>query len=450
MSYTDWAPRFISCSEILPRDLFMTVKKTLFRGAAQVALHILNTIDVISYGQGAHPGKKENCKNPYPWLKKLRSKAPVLRSYANRGWIVLGFDEVQAAFKDPRFSSDMRNNQFIVSILRAAADGKTVQLLDDPSMLSLDAPDHTRLRKLVSHGFLRKYILSLEPTIKRIVDECLSTVDPDAAQFDLMDVLAKPLPAIVIAELLGLPDSDREQFQRWSNELLGLTLIDNPEMVEQGNNANNALIGYFTRIIAEKRLSPSQDLIGQLIAAEEEGDRLTAGEMYSTCVLLLLAGHETTTRLIGNGMHALLQHPDQFTQMQQDPSLTPNAVEEMLRYEPPVQMMARFAKEDIDFHGAAIKKDQLVMLVIASANRDATQNSDPDTFDIHRENPSHVSFGYGIHLCLGLALARLEAQVAIDALLERYPNMTLAEQDVDWQTGSLVRGMEHLFVQTGH
>ncbi|MFT6519796.1 MAG: cytochrome P450, partial [Candidatus Azotimanducaceae bacterium] len=124
----------------------MTVKKTLFRTTAQVALHVLNTIDVIAYGQGAHPGKEENCKNPYPWLKKLRSKAPVLRSYANRGWIVLGFDEVQAAFKDPRFSSDMRNNQFIVSILRAAADGKTVQLLDDPSMLSLDAPDHTRLR----------------------------------------------------------------------------------------------------------------------------------------------------------------------------------------------------------------------------------------------------------------------------------------------------------------
>jgi cytochrome P450 len=427
----------------------MAVKKLLLRGAARAALRILNTIDAISYGQGARPGADENRKNPYPWLKKLRAKAPVLRSYATRGWMVLGFDAVQAAFKDPRFSSDMRNNPFIVSILRTAADGEKIQLLDDPSMLSLDAPDHTRLRKLVSYGFLRKYILSLEPTIKRIVDECLSTVDPDATQFDLMAVLAKPLPAIVIAELLGLPDSDREQFQHWSNELLGITLIDDPEMVARGNTANNALIDYFTRIIAEKRLSPSQDLIGQLIAAEEEGDRLTAGEMYSTCVLLLLAGHETTTRLIGNGMHALLQHPEQFTQMQQNPSLTANAVEEMLRYEPPVQMMARFAKEDMDFHGAAIKKDQLVMLVIASANRDASQNDAPDTFDIHREQPAHVSFGYGIHLCLGLALARLEAKVVFDALLEKYPDMKLADQDVDWQMGSLVRGMEHLFVETG-
>jgi len=299
----------------------------------------------------------------------------------------------------------------------------------------------------VSHGFLRKYILSLEPHIKRIVDECLAKVDP-GTQFDLMAVLAKPLPAIVIAELLGLPDSDREQFQAWSNELLGLTLIDDPDMVERGNNANNALIEYFTGIIEQKRQAPSQDLIGQLIAAEEEGDRLTAGEMYSTCVLLLLAGHETTTRLIGNGMHALLQNPDQLAQLQQDPSLTPNAVEEMLRYEPPVQMMARFAKQDMDFHGAAIKKNQLVLLVIAAANRDAAENDHPDTFDIHRAHPSHVSFGYGIHLCLGLALARLEAQVAIDALLAKFTDLTLADQTVDWQVGGLVRGMEHLYLET--
>jgi pimeloyl-[acyl-carrier protein] synthase len=427
----------------------MTVKKALFRATGQLVLSVLNSIDTLSWGQGPRPETLENRKNPYLWLNKLRSKAPVVRSYATRGWMVLGFKEVQAAFKDPRLSSDMRNNPFLVSLLRAAADGQKVQLLDDPSMLSLDAPDHTRLRKLVSHGFLRKYILSLEPNIKRIVDECLNKIEPGASQFDLMEVLAKPLPAIVIAELLGLPDSDREQFQAWSKELLGLTLIDDPDMVERGNNANNALIEYFTGIIEQKRRNPSQDLIGQLIAAEEEGDRLTAGEMYSTCVLLLLAGHETTTRLIGNGMHALLQHRDQLAMLQQDPSLTANAVEEMLRYEPPVQMMARFAKQDMDFHGAAMKKNQLVLLVIASANRDATENAKPDTFDIRRENPSHVSFGYGIHLCLGLSLARLEAKVAIDALLERFPDLALADQEVDWQVGGLVRGMEHLYLQTG-
>ena len=430
-----------------PSTKKMSLKKTLLRALGQLALRLLTTIDTISYGRGPRPGVLENRNNPYLWLNRLRSKAPVVRSFATRGWLVLGFKEVQAAFKDPRLSSDMRHNPFLVSLLRAAADGQKIQLLDDPSMLSLDAPDHTRLRKLVSHGFLRKYILSLEPHIKRIVDESLAKVDP-GTQFDLMEVLAKPLPAIVIAELLGLPDSDREQFQAWSNELLGIALIDDPDMVERGNNANNALIEYFTGIIEQKRQTPSQDLIGQLIAAEEEGDRLTAGEMYSTCVLLLLAGHETTTRLIGNGMHALLQNPDQVAQLQQDPSLTPNAVEEMLRYEPPVQMMARFAKQDMDFHGAAIKKNQLVLLVIAAANRDATENDHPDTFDIHRAHPSHVSFGYGIHLCLGLALARLEAQVAIDALLAKFPDLTLADQTVDWQVGGLVRGMEHLYLET--
>ncbi|MFT6751008.1 MAG: cytochrome P450 [Candidatus Azotimanducaceae bacterium] len=425
----------------------MSLKKKIFQAAGSLTFSILNTIDEFAYGQGRRPDPLENRKNPYSWLNKLRDKAPVVRSFATRGWMVLGFDAVQSAFTDPRFSSDMRNNQFLVNILRAAADGKKVHMLDEPSMLNLDAPDHSRLRKLVSHGFLRKYILSLEPNIKRIVDECLTGIDPDATQFDLMEVLAKPLPAIVIAELLGLPVSDREQFQIWSDELLGLTVIDDPEKVELGNNANNALIAYFTNVIAQKRLSPSQDLIGQLIAAEEEGDRLTAEEMYATCVLLLLAGHETTTRLIGNGMHSLLQHPDQLTQLQQDPSLTPNAVEEMLRYEPPVQMMPRFAKEDMDFHGAAIKKNQVVILVIASANRDAGENIDPDIFDIHRENPSHISFGYGIHLCLGLSLARLEAKVAIDALLSKFPEMTLAPQEVDWQISGLVRGMGHLHLE---
>jgi pimeloyl-[acyl-carrier protein] synthase len=425
----------------------MSLKKKIFQAAGSLTFSILNTIDEFAYGQGRRPDPLENRKNPYSWLNKLRDKAPVVRSFATRGWMVLGFDAVQSAFTDPRFSSDMRNNQFLVNILRAAADGKKVHMLDEPSMLNLDAPDHSRLRKLVSHGFLRKYILSLEPNIKRIVDECLTGIDPDATQFDLMEVLAKPLPAIVIAELLGLPVSDREQFQIWSDELLGLTVIDDPEKVELGNNANNALIAYFTNVIAQKRLSPSQDLISQLIAAEEEGDRLTAEEMYATCVLLLLAGHETTTRLIGNGMHSLLQHPDQLTQLQQDPSLTPNAVEEMLRYEPPVQMMPRFAKEDMDFHGAAIKKNQVVILVIASANRDAGENIDPDIFDIHRENPSHISFGYGIHLCLGLSLARLEAKVAIDALLSKFPEMTLAPQEVDWQISGLVRGMGHLHLE---
>jgi len=426
----------------------MSLKKTVLGAAAKLVMSFLNTLDILSVGRRAYPGKKENHQNPYTWFNVMRAKAPVIRSYANRGWTVLGYEQVQAAFLDSRLSSDMRNNDFLVRVLRAAADGQKIQLLDDPSMLNLDAPDHTRLRKLVSHGFLRKYILSLEPKIGVIVDHCLASIDPKAEGFDLMESLAKPLPAIVIAELLGLPDGDREQFQVWSAELLGLTMIDNAEMMEKGNIASNHLLDYFANIIEQKRKSSTQDLIGQLIAAEEEGDRLTSQEMYSTCVLLLLAGHETTTRLIGNGMYTLLLHPDQLTTLQQNPELTPNAVEEMLRYEPPVQLMPRFATEDMDFYGAKVKKNQLLLLVIASANRDEKMNPDPDKFDIHRDNISHVSFGYGIHLCLGLALARLEAKVAINALLKKFPDLTLSSQSIDWQPGGLIRGMEHLYVNT--
>jgi len=263
-----------------------------------------------------------------------------------------------------------------------------------------------------------------------------------------MHVLARPLPAIVIADLMGLPQEDRGKFQHWSDELLYIIRIDDAALVARGNTANNLLLSYFTKIVEQKRQTPSQDLIGQLIAAEEEGDRLTGDEMLSTCVLLLLAGHETTTRLIGNGVYTLLQHPEQLALLKKDPSLIPNAVEEMLRYEPPVQAMPRFAKEDLEFYGTRIKKDQLVLLVIASANRDNSINSEADKFDVTRENPTHVSFGHGIHLCLGLALARLEARIVIEMLIAQFPNLTLADQVVDWQASGLVRGMSHLYLET--
>ena len=425
----------------------MSLKSTLLRNLGSASIQVLQFVDRMIVAPGEYPGVEQNIKHPYTWFKVLRERSPVIRSYANRGWFILGFEQVQAAFLEPRFSSDMRGNKFLEQVLRSAADGQKVQLLDDPSMLNLDAPDHTRLRKLVSHGFLRKHILSLEPSIEKIVDDCLSDIDPSATQFDLMESLAKPLPAIVIAELMGLPQDDRDKFQQWSNELLHLTRIDRPELVERGNIANNHLLAYFEQIIETKRKSPGQDLIGQLIAAEEEGDRLSAGEMYSTCVLLLLAGHETTTRLITNGLYTLLQHPEQLKMLQDDSSLIPNAIEEMLRYEPPVQMMPRFAKEDLEFYGAQIKKDQLLLLIIASANRDENENTDADQFDVTRENPHHVSFGHGIHLCLGLALARLEAKVAIEMLITKYPNLRLANQDIDWQPGGLVRGMEHLYIE---
>lgn len=288
----------------------------------------------------------------------------------------------------------------------------------------------------------------MEPGIVSIVRRCLDEYDPASGQFDVVQQLAKPLPAIVIAELLGLPETDLSRFHKLSEDLLGLTAIGDDEKMERGAIANEGLNNYFREVIEVKRENPDQAMISRLIQAEEEGDRLTAEELYSTCALLLVAGHETTTRLIGNGMYLLLKHPEQLRKLQADPSLAENAIEEILRYEPPVQLMPRFALEDIEFYGKKIKKNQLIVPIIASANRDPVANRNPDEFDIERKEIKHVSFGYGIHLCLGLTLARLEGKIAINMLLAHFPEMTMAEQELIWTPLPLVRGMDNLVIET--
>jgi cytochrome P450 len=285
-----------------------------------------------------------------------------------------------------------------------------VSFLDNPTMLNLDPPDHRRLRKLANHGFVQKSILALEPRIVTLVDEYLDTIDLDSSQFDVIETLAKPLPVRVIAELLGLPEEDLPRFQRLSADFLGIIAIGNGELMDIGAAAASELVQYFDKIITSKRQRPGDDLISQLLAAEEDGDRITSDELNSTCIVLLIAGHETTTHLIGNGMHLLLDHPDQMKKLRDDSSLITNAVEEMLRIEPPFQFTARTALEDFDFAGAKIKKDQLVMAVIASANRDPDRYSGPEHFDVTRKDVDHIAFGYGIHLCLGMSLARLESR----------------------------------------
>lgn len=424
------------------------MKRKLLQIMGQAAFAVLRKVDYYITGSNSGFTREEEVEDPYRTLKVLRDRGSILRTYTNRGWMVLGFEEAQALFKDQRFGSDIRKNKFLSSMLRFASDGRSVMFLDNPTLLNLDPPDHTRLRKLVAQGFLHKFVLSMEPRIASIVRQCLDEYDPASGQFDIVRQLAKPLPAIVIAELLGLPESDLPRFQKLSEELLGLTAIGNDEEMKLGAIANEELVNYFKEIIGLKRENPDQALISRLIQAEEEGDRLTADELYSTCGLLLVAGHETTTRLIGNGLYVLLNHPDQLKKLLDNPSLTPNAIEEILRYEPPVQLMPRFALEDAEFFGKKIKKNQLIVPMIASANRDPAANDNPDDFDISRENIKNVSFGHGIHLCLGLTLARLEGRIAINILLERFPDMTLADQKIVWTPLPLVRGMDNLVIKT--
>ena len=420
-----------------------------FQISSNAALAVLRRLD--RYLNGSNTGRTvaEARLDPYTGSAMLRERGPVLRSYASRGWFVVGFDAVKDAFKDPRLSNDVRKNRFLVRVLSAASGGNPVPTLDNPSMVTLDAPDHTRLRKLVSQGFTQKYIRSLEPAIQTIVDECLDGLAADSEPFDIIKRLARPLPAIVIAEMLGLPREDREQFQAWSNDLLGLTAIDNPQLITRAAAANAEVIEYLKGIVDRKRANPDGGFITQLISAEEEGDSLTAAEMYSTCALLLSAGHETTTRLIANGLYLLLTHPEQMAMLREDRTLMDNAIEEMLRFEPPVQFMVRFALEDLEFYGSPIKKNQLLMLLIGSANRDEAANSNADRFDITRESPQHVGFGHGPHLCLGLALARLEARVAFNTVLDRFPNLSLVADTVEWSQHALVRGVDHMLVEPG-
>jgi len=413
---------------------------------SQVVLFILNRADYFFSGSLSGMTEAEIRENPYRDFGLLRARGHVLRTYRNRGWIVLGFDEVQAVFRDARFGADMRKNAWVVSMLRMAADGRPVSYLDSPTMLNLDPPDHTRLRKLANHGFLHKFILSLEPRIEAIATRCLDTCEPASGQFDVMNQLAKPLPVIVIAELLGLPEEDLPRFQALSEDLIGLSALGNDALMDAGAKANAELIAYFSEVIAAKRSAPGDDMISRLIAAEEDGDRLTAEELNSTCVVLLIAGHETTARLIGNGVYQLLKHPEQLALLRREPALLPNAIEEMLRFEPPLQFMVRFAQEDIEFFGRQIKKNQVVMAVIASANRDPAKIVDPERFDITRQNVDHVSFGYGIHLCLGMTLARLESRVAIQLLLDRFPEFHLAEQTLTWSSVPMVRGLDSLVI----
>ena len=383
-------------------------------------------------------------KDPYPFYNRLRNKAPIHYSMALRAWWVTEFDLVQEVLRDKRFGSDVRKFPQIVKKILPDLDEDRRESFEHPSMLNLDPPDHSRIRRLVSQGFMHKFIQSLEPRIRLIVDDCLRRVSNDAT-FDIVDTLAKPLPAIVIAEMMGLPESDHARFQAWSEDLIDGTGTNDATKVEKGSEASNALIGYFKDIIKSRRGDPGDDLIGQLIRAEEAGDSLSERELYNTCLLLLVAGHETTTRLIGNGAYLLLKHGLWGT-LRADPDRIPAAIEEMLRFEPPVQATQRFVLEDLDFHGKRMKRGDSIFVSIAGGNRDPNANEAPDRFDIGREKVSQVSFGYGIHLCIGASLARLEAKVAFEKLLAEFPNMQLCDAQPHWGQNPFFRGHENLLV----
>lgn len=384
--------------------------------------------------------------SPYPLLKKLRSKGNILRTYMVNGWCVVSHEDVKVLLRDKRLSSQVFDSKLLQRVIRSATRGLVAPLIDYPSMLNMDAPDHTRLRKLTSQGFTNRFVQSLSPKVEAIVDEQLSAVEGDTS-FDVMDVVARPLPAIVIAEMLGVSPEDRHLFEAWSSDLLGYTEMLDADAIYKAAEGDLALRAYLQDLVEHKRSHPGQGLISSMIEAEESGDKLTVDELLSTATLLLVAGHETTTRLIGNCLLRLMENPDQLAAVRNDRSLLGAAIEESLRLDPPVLALSRIVSEPFEYQGVRFKKGQTVMLSIAGANRDPAATDAPDSFSLHRKSFEHLSFGHGIHQCLGMPLARLEAKVTLNRVLDLYPNLGFSENEVIWDNSPFFRGPQELEVR---
>lgn len=381
---------------------------------------------------------KEFTQNPYPVYEKLRETDPVFKvmfPHGEFGWIITRYEDAVEVLKDQRFSKDVAK--------RYGPENQTVFV---NNMLFSDPPDHRRLRGLVQKAFTPKLVADMRSHIQDIANDLLNKVG-SRDKMNLIDEYAFPLPIIVISEILGVPVEDQDKFRVWSNSIIDASSSDHAEMFEQHAKE---FTEYLTDWFAKVRENPGKDLISQLVIAEESGQQLTENELLGVVSLLIIAGHETTVNLIGNGVLALLEHPEQRDLLIQKPEFIHNAVEEMLRYNGPVEFStSRWALEDIEFRGQNIAKGELVIVALDSANRDTEKFKDADIFDITREKSQHLAFGKGIHLCLGAPLARLEGEIAISTLLARYPEIQLQTDvtELEWRPGMIVRGLKELPVQ---
>lgn len=380
---------------------------------------------------------QETKRNPHTFYTPLRESERLFYVEGLDAWVLTTYEDALWLLKDPRFTKDSRK---IYSQEEAERPAQAVMADHMRNMLMTDPPDHTRLRSLVSKAFTPRMIEQLRPRIQQIADELLDAVQ-DQGQMDLIPAFAYPLPITVISEMLGIPVADRQQFRVWTQALV------NAEAQEERALALQQFLEYIKHLLDEKRAHPAADLVTGLVQVEENGDQLRENELISMIFLLIVAGHETTVNLIGNGTLALLQHPDQWQQIQRDPSLLPSAVEELLRYTAPVSLSdERWATEDIPLHGKLIRKGDMVVAALISANADPQHFSASDELDITRQENHHLAFGKGIHFCLGAPLARLEGQIAFGTLARRMPNLRLAEDptQLTWNNNPMLRGLKSL------
>ncbi|WP_063060800.1 cytochrome P450 [Nocardia sienata] len=378
-----------------------------------------------------------------PLFTQLRREEPVCRvelPYGGEGWLVTRYEDVKLVLADPRFS-------------RAATVGRenlpraTPAPVRPDSLLSMDPPEHSRLRKLVAKAFTSRRVAGLRPRTREIVDELLTALGHTGAPADLVEGFALPLPVTVICEMLGVPPRDQHRFRDFSDAILSTTAYTR----EQIESARDSLETYLAEVVAERRRRPTDDLLGALVAARDEEDRLSEQELVNLGVGLLIAGHETTANQIANFTYVLLTQREYWELLRAEPELIPGAVEELLRY---VQLGAgagqpRVATEDVVLSGVTVRAGDSVFVNTQSANRDENIFDDPEYLDLTRQRNPHVAFGYGAHHCLGAQLARVELQVALEALLERFPSLRLSLplDEIPWKSGLLVRGPKQLLVE---
>jgi cytochrome P450 len=386
----------------------------------------------------------EGRRDPYARYRRVRELAPVHRSGLGF-WVLSRYDDCQQVLRDPRFGKGDPDDRR-AALPPDAADAIRRLRRRAPSMLFLNPPDHTRLRALVSKAFTARTVERLRPHIARLLDELLDGVDAGRGEsVDVMAAIAFPLPVTVIGEMLGVPTADRLAFQPWvraSTALLELTI--DPTAIVAAADANDHMSAYFADLIAERRCRPGDDLLSGLLAVEDGGDTLNEDELISTAILLFGAGFETTTNLIGNGLLALLRHPAELQRLLANPGLGRSAVEELLRWDSPVQLDGRTALDDADAGGQAVEAGTLVVTMLGAANRDPARFRDPEKLDLTRDEGPPLSFGSGIHYCIGQALARLEGQVVFGRLLRRYPQLQLAAGEVTYRSSLTLRGVAEL------
>ncbi|WP_369270353.1 cytochrome P450 [Streptomyces sp. R11] len=373
--------------------------------------------------------------HPYDVYRRLRETAPVHRMAGPDGspaWLVTRHDDVHEALADPRLSLDKRH------AAPGSYQGFALPPALDANLLNIDPPDHTRIRRLVGRAFTPRRVEQLRTPIRRTADRLLDALGPHGTT-DLISSYAAPLPITVICDLLGVPDERRRDFREWTDALVA----PDPARPQAAKEAVVAMLGFFTRLLADKRREPADDLLCDLIAVRDtDGDRLGEDELMSLAFLILFAGYENTVQLIGNAVLALLDHPEQLAALRENPSRMPSAVEEFARYDGPALLaIRRFPTEDVTIGGVAVPAGDTVLLSLAAANRDPVRFPDADRLDLGRDASGHLALGHGIHYCLGAPLARAETEIALAALLDRFPELALADDDLRWRRSLRARGL---------